>query len=74
MFLYVGIAILVSVPRCWHCYTGERSYMLALLYWRVVYMLALLYSGADPGFQVRGAHLKKLRQAEGGMKFLGYFV
>ena len=31
-------------------------------------------SGADPGFQVRGgAHLKKLRQAEGGTKILGVF-
>ena len=28
-------------------------------------------SGADPGFQVRGAHLKKLRRAEGGAKFFG---
>ena len=25
--------ILVNVPRCWYCYTGEGSYMLALLYW-----------------------------------------
>ena len=32
-------------------------------------------AGADPGFQVRGgAHLKKLRRAEGGAKILGYFV
>ena len=32
-------------------------------------------SGADPGFQVRGgAHFKKLTRAEGGAKFLGYFV
>ena len=31
-------------------------------------------TGADPGFQVRGgAHLKKLRQAEGGAKILGVF-
>ena len=30
-------------------------------------------SGADPGFQVRGAHLKKLRRAEGGAKILGVF-
>ena len=29
------------------------------------------YAGADPGFQVRGAHLKKLRRAEGGAKILG---
>jgi hypothetical protein len=26
------------------------------------------YTGADPGFQVRGAHLKKLHRAEGGAK------
>ena len=31
-------------------------------------------AGVDPGFQVKGAHLKKLRRAEGGAKFLGYFV
>jgi hypothetical protein len=29
--------------------------------------------GADSGFQVRGAHLKKLRQAEGGAKIFGVF-
>ena len=29
--------------------------------------------GADPGFQVRGAHLKKLRRAEGGAKFFWVF-
>jgi hypothetical protein len=28
---------------------------------------------ADPGFQVRGAHLKKLRRAEGGAKIVGVF-
>ena len=32
-----------------------------------------MYTGADPGFQVRGAHLKKLRRAEGGAKFFGVF-
>ena len=32
-------------------------------------------AGADPGFQVRGGHLKNLRRAEGGARtFLGYFV
>ena len=31
------------------------------------------YTGADPGFQVRGAHLKKLRRAEGGAKIFGVF-
>ena len=30
-------------------------------------------SGADPGFQVRGAHLKKMHRAEGGAKILGVF-
>ena len=29
--------------------------------------------GADPGFQVRGLHLKKLRRAKGGAKFVGVF-
>ena len=30
--------------------------------------------GADPGFQVRGgAHLKKLRRAEGGANIFGFF-
>ena len=33
-----------------------------------------LVSGANPGFQVRGgAHLKKLRRAEGGAKHFGVF-
>ena len=31
------------------------------------------YPGADPGFQVRGVHLKKLRRAEGGTKIFGVF-
>ena len=30
-------------------------------------------AGADPGFQVRGAHLKKSRRAEGGAKNVGIF-
>ena len=30
-------------------------------------------TGADPGLQVRGAHLKKLRRAEGGAKIFGVF-
>ena len=29
---------------------------------------------ADPGFQVRGDALKKLRRTEGGAKIFGYFV
>ena len=31
------------------------------------------FTGTDPGFQVRGAHLKKLRRAEGGAKNFGVF-
>ena len=31
------------------------------------------YTGADPGFQVRGVDLKKLRRAEGGAKFFVVF-
>jgi hypothetical protein len=30
-------------------------------------------AGADPGFKVRGAHLKKMRRAEGGAKNVGVF-
>jgi hypothetical protein len=30
-------------------------------------------TGADPEFKVRGAHLKKLRRAEGGAKMFGVF-
>ena len=37
----------------------------------IMYILRSI--GADPGFQVRGAHLKKLRRAEGGAKIFGVF-
>jgi hypothetical protein len=30
-------------------------------------------AGADPGFKVRGAHLKKLRRAEGDANIFGVF-
>jgi hypothetical protein len=34
----------------------------------------MFITGADPGFQVReGAHLKKLRRAEGGTNIFGVF-
>ena len=33
----------------------------------------LQYSGVDPGFQVRGAHLIKLHRVEGGAKIFGVF-
>ena len=44
------------------------------LLWIVYFVLPLRYSGADPGFQVRGGALKNLRRAEGAAKILGYFV
>ena len=31
------------------------------------------YPGSDPGFQVRGAHLEKLRRAVGGANIFGVF-
>jgi hypothetical protein len=34
---------------------------------------AVWFTGADPGFQDRGVHLKKLRRAEGGAKTIGVF-
>jgi hypothetical protein len=37
-----------------------------------VYILRLI-SGADPGFQVRGADLNKLRRVEGGANIFGVF-
>ena len=40
------------------------------------YNIGFIYghtSGADPGFQVRGAHLNKLCRAEGGAKIFGVF-
>ena len=36
-------------------------------------MTLAMLPGADPGFQVRGAHFKKLRRAEGGAKIFGVF-
>ena len=37
-------------------------------------LILLWYSGADPGFQVRGERtLKKMRRAEGGSTIVGVF-
>ena len=44
--------------------------MLCLIFSVVAYMNI---AGAEPGFQVRGAHLKKLRREEGRAKFFGVF-
>ena len=37
------------------------------------FALQIIEAGADPGFPVRGAHLKKMRRAEGGAKIFGVF-
>jgi hypothetical protein len=39
----------------------------------VQYNVHIDSAGADPGFQVRGAHLKKLRRSEGGGNIFGVF-
>jgi hypothetical protein len=38
-----------------------------------IYCLFYFILCTDPGFQVRGAHLRKLRRAEGGAKIFGVF-
>ena len=37
-------------------------------------LLYYMYTGADPGFQVRGAHLKHCAERREARKVLGYFV
>ena len=51
-------------------FPGGEWECIALLF---VYLSISTVPGADPGFQVRGAHLKKLRRAEGGAKIVGVF-
>ena len=46
----------------------ESSYPKHIFVYKILSM-----PGADPGFQVRGAHLNKLRRAEGGAKIFGVF-
>ena len=36
-------------------------------------LLSVIYPGADPGFQVRGAHIEKLHRAEGGANIVEVF-
>ena len=49
-------------------FPGGEWECIALLF---VYLSISTVPGADPGFQVIGAHLKKLRRAEGGAKIVG---
>ena len=47
--------------------------MLSVAFGRRGLIRRVLSAGADPGFQARGAHLKRLRLAEGGAKMFGVF-
>ena len=51
-------------------FPGGEWECIALLF---VYLSISTVPGADPGFQIRGEHLKKLRLAEGGAKIVGVF-
>jgi hypothetical protein len=51
-------------------FPGGEWECIALLF---VYLSISTVPGADPGFQIRGEHLKKLRRAEGGAKIVGVF-
>jgi hypothetical protein len=49
-YQHIGPLTSIAVPTymiCWHCYTGEWSYMLVLLHWWVVLYvgIAILVSG-----------------------------
>jgi hypothetical protein len=39
----------------------------------LIFVIWNIFTGADPGFQVRGAHLKQLHRAEGAAKMFGVF-
>ena len=43
------------------------------LLWIVYFVLPLRYSGADPGFQVRGGGIKKIAPSEGSRENFGVF-
>ena len=60
---------IVSVIICYDFYHNDFHMLLFLFFNDNV----LFKAGADPGFQVRGAHLKKLRRTEGGAKMFGVF-
>ena len=70
-FILIGHAILQKIFR--PCQT--LSYIMTMQK-RITLNITIKVnkSGTDPGFQVRGgAHLKKLRRAEGGAKIVGVF-
>jgi hypothetical protein len=53
----------------WTYNFNHKSLLIILLVLQVVHNC----SGADPGFKVRGAHLKKMRRAEGGANIFWVF-
>ena len=74
----IGVYPRFLVGSCWSIYSIVYnglyitfcSYVLFFVCSSSIYGC---WSGADPGFQVRGAHLKTLRWAEGGAKMFGIF-
>jgi hypothetical protein len=63
---------------CWniiHKYNWKLSIFLIVseISWLQLFITYMYLAGTDPGFQVRGAHLNKLRRAEGGAKIFGVF-
>jgi hypothetical protein len=56
-----------------HTSTSKILFLFIFYFYHGMLFINMSLSGADPGFQVRGAHLKKLHRAEGGAKFFLVF-
>ena len=54
-------------------YQRESYPNICRLYINNTLVYIYIYTGADPGFQARGAYFKKLRRVEGGAKIFGVF-
>ena len=70
-FLYVS-KMPTEEERYYFCSSKVNLHFVSLIYSMIRYMM-WCYLGADPGFQVRGADLKKMRRAEEGAKNFGIF-
>ena len=56
-----------------HTSTSKFLFLFIFYFYHGMLFINMSLSGADPGFQVRGAHLKKLHRAEGGANFFWVF-